>query len=89
MNLFQWVMVLDLRFIGHNTHNTKHTPVQLKNILYVPNIKRDLLSISQLTADNNFVVEFHSNCCFAKAKDKVTGRWCFKGILKMASTNFI
>jgi len=42
------------------------------NILHVPSMKKNLLSVSQLTREHNVIVEFHSNVCFIK--DKITGR---------------
>ena len=38
------------------------------NILHVPNITKNLLSISQFTHDNNVVIEFDSNCGLVKDK---------------------
>ena len=57
-----------------------HKVLQLKNVLHVPCIKKNLLSVSQLAFDNNVFTEFHSNCCFVK--DKETGQVLLQGTLK-------
>ena len=46
----------------------------------MPTIQKNLISVSQLTKDNNVFMEFHPSCCFVK--DKVTGKVVLKGILK-------
>ncbi|GAA0157982.1 transmembrane signal receptor [Lithospermum erythrorhizon] len=40
--------------------------VHLNNILHVPQITKNLLSVSQLAADNNVYLEFHAGHCFVK-----------------------
>jgi histone deacetylase 1/2 len=60
--------------------STKLNDVNLHNVLYVPEITKNLLSVSKLTADNNALVEFDENCCYVK--DKVTGKALLKGRLK-------
>ena len=46
-------------------HTTKHNKsLLLKNMLHVPNIKKKLFSISQLTAFNDITVEFDLCGCF-------------------------
>jgi histone deacetylase 1/2 len=49
-------------------------------MLYVPNITKNLLSISKLTHDNNITVEFDADCC--SVKDKMTGKALLRGRLK-------
>lgn len=43
--------------------------IMLKHMLYVSSIKKNLLSISRLTIDNNTIVEFKSCCVYVKDKD--------------------
>jgi hypothetical protein len=62
------------------TGSSKLKPLNLHDILYVPNINKNLLSVSKLAADNNIFVEFDENCCFVK--DKLTGKVILKGLLK-------
>ena len=54
--------------------------LHFKNILCVPKITKNLLSISKFTKDNNVIVEFDSNCCVVK--DKYTGAILLQGDLK-------
>lgn len=52
-------------------HNcTDSTVIKLNNILLVPQITKNLISISQLTKDNNITVEFADKSCFVKDKVK-------------------
>ena len=50
------------------SHNLQK-PLYLNNILHVPSITKNLLSISQFTHDNNVIIEFYSNCCLVKDKN--------------------
>ena len=47
-----------------------YSDLKLNNILLVPKITKNLISISQLTKDNNVVVEFTDSFCFVKEKVK-------------------
>ncbi|KAL5736516.1 hypothetical protein ACOSQ2_031304 [Xanthoceras sorbifolium] len=61
---------LHISNIGHSTIQTHTTPyhqLHLKNILHVPSITKNLLSISKLTKDNNAFAEFHDNGCMCKS----------------------
>jgi len=60
--------------------STKLNNLNLHDVLYVPKIIKNLLSISKFTADNNILVEFDENCCFVK--DKLTRKTLLKGELK-------
>lgn len=51
-----------LRILGSGS--TELNKLNLHNVLYVPEITKNLLSISKLTADNNVIVEFHANYCY-------------------------
>uniref|UniRef100_A0A803Q3J9 Integrase catalytic domain-containing protein n=1 Tax=Cannabis sativa TaxID=3483 RepID=A0A803Q3J9_CANSA len=56
--------------VGSNSIST-HSPnksLLLKDILHVPSITQNLLSISQFTKDNNVVLQFDSVCCLIKGK---------------------
>jgi len=44
----------------------------LNNILHVPQITKNLLSIQKFTSDNNVYVEFHPSCFFIK--DRIFGK---------------
>jgi hypothetical protein len=45
------------------------TPLYLKNVLHVPEVTHNLLSIKKLTRDNNVFVEFHPDDVFVKDRD--------------------
>jgi hypothetical protein len=45
------------------------TPRSLKNIIYVPKVTHNLLSVRQLTRDNNVFVDFHLYDVFVKGRD--------------------
>ncbi|GMI87432.1 hypothetical protein HRI_002412500 [Hibiscus trionum] len=50
----------------------------LNKVLHVPQISRNLLSVSRCAADNDIFFEFHSTECFVK--DEKTGKVLLKGI---------
>ena len=50
----------------------------LNHVLHVPNITKNLLSISQLLTDDNVIVEFVATFCFIKAR--TTGTLLLKGV---------
>ncbi|KAE8676646.1 hypothetical protein F3Y22_tig00111582pilonHSYRG00259 [Hibiscus syriacus] len=54
--------------------------LQLDNVLCVPKIAKNLLSVPRLTQDNNVYLEFHSDKCFVK--DEETGRIQLEGKLE-------
>ncbi|KAH9782590.1 hypothetical protein KPL71_008966 [Citrus sinensis] len=57
---------------------SKTTCILLKDILLVPSITKNLLSISKLTSDNNISIEFCVNVCFVK--DKMKGQVLLQGL---------
>ena len=52
----------------------------LKNLSYVPGITKNLLSVSQFTADNKVFLEFYPDFCFVK--DFSTRKTLLRGHLK-------
>uniref|UniRef100_A0A803PPY9 GAG-pre-integrase domain-containing protein n=1 Tax=Cannabis sativa TaxID=3483 RepID=A0A803PPY9_CANSA len=52
----------------------------LKEILHVPKIAKNLISISKLAAHNDLLIEFYADCCLIK--DKATGKALLQGALK-------
>ena len=54
-------------------------PLHLRNILLVPSIKKNLISISKFTIDNNVIIEFDAFCCYVK--EKVTKQILVQGHL--------
>ena len=74
---------LSISHVGFGQLHTQTKPVSiitLPHVLHVPNIKKNLISVSQLTNDHNVVAEFHSNMCLIK--DKSTGIVLLQGLLK-------
>ena len=65
---------LSISYIGHaflsfraSKHPYTHaTTITLKDMLLVPIITKNLLSISKLTSDNSLSVEFCGNVCYVK-----------------------
>lgn len=57
-----------------------HEPLLLNHVLLVPYIAKNLLSVSQLLANNNVIVEFLENFCLLKARN--TWTLFLKGISK-------
>ena len=43
-------------------------PLKLRNIILVPSLTKNLVSISKFTLDNHVIVEFDSNCCLVNDK---------------------
>ena len=56
----------------------KHTPITLKDILLVPSITKNLISISKLTTGNNLSIEFVGNVCYVK--DSLKGQVLLQGL---------
>lgn len=52
--------------------------LSLQRVLVVPNIKKNLVSVAELTQDNDVIVEFDSSYCFVK--DKQTRQVLLRGI---------
>ncbi|KAL5766826.1 hypothetical protein ACOSP7_017443 [Xanthoceras sorbifolium] len=65
-------------YISSNTSASK--PLCLNNILHVPTIIKNLLSISQFTKNNNAIVEFNFDFCLIK--DQNSKRVLLQGIQK-------
>jgi histone deacetylase 1/2 len=43
---------------------TSSKPLHICNVLHVPSVKKNLLSVPRLTHDNNVLVEFHPDSFF-------------------------
>ncbi|KAH9747507.1 hypothetical protein KPL70_004741 [Citrus sinensis] len=73
---------------SYNSNNASLT-IKLDDILLMPQITKNLISISKLTKDNDVVIEFTDNFCFVKDKvrnliilqgkaEKVGCKWVFR-----------
>jgi histone deacetylase 1/2 len=61
-----------IQSLGHsNFQSTYNLNVHLKlnDLLHVPNISKNLLSVNKFAQDNNVVFEFHPHFCYVKSQD--------------------
>ena len=63
---------LQISHVGNTILNTSHGKIDLDKVLVVPEIKKNLLSVSQLTKNHSCLFEFCSSGF--KIKDKENGR---------------
>lgn len=68
---------LHISRIGQSAITRYSRPIQLKNILYVPNICKHLLSVNRLVSDNHAFLEFHPH--FFLIKDQTTKEILLEG----------
>lgn len=61
--------ILPITHTSTTAINLPSKPLVLKNILLTPEIKKNLISISQLTSQNSVIVEFNSDCFLVKDKN--------------------
>ncbi|XP_078442929.1 uncharacterized protein LOC144712509 [Wolffia australiana] len=71
---------LKILSIGSSKISTERRTLNLKDIMHVPEITKNLLSVRKLTLDNNVYIEFHKSCCLVK--DEVTHRTLLTGTIK-------
>lgn len=63
---------LEITHIGCTyLYNSLGNQLNLTNVLYVPKITKNLVSLSKLLLENHIIIEFISNYCFIK--DKMQG----------------
>ncbi|KAH6782809.1 hypothetical protein C2S51_008102 [Perilla frutescens var. frutescens] len=73
--------VLLISLVGSSEIKAHHNATSLlNNILYVPEITKNLVSNSQFTKDNGVYVEFHHDMCFVK--DRLNHKVVMKGTLR-------
>jgi len=63
---------LNISAAGHSNFVSPFSPNVkriLKNMLLVPQITKNLISVSKLAKDNHVFFEFHANCYFVKSQD--------------------
>ena len=68
--------------IGTAKYTSSHTNTAfiLRNLLHVPHITKNLLSVSQFAKDNNVYFEFFPNDCYVK--HQVTKQTLLHGTVK-------
>ena len=88
-----WLLVngskLHISHIGNSKFLSNHfdKSLRLNNILHVPHITKNLVSISKCTTDNSVSVEFTPSCCYVK--DLITGATLLKGVHDLVLHVFI
>lgn len=68
---------MNISRIGYSTVPTHNRDLKLNNILYVPQVTKNLVSVHKLATDNSAFLEFHPN--FFVIKDQATKRPLLKG----------
>lgn len=71
---------LRISHTGIDTLHSHYRPLLLQHTLYVPEIKKNLISVARLVTDCNVLIEFVNDVCLIK--DKVTGMVLLQGELK-------
>nr|KYP75308.1 hypothetical protein KK1_008029 [Cajanus cajan] len=71
---------LKIHAYGTAALDTCQRSLNLHDLLYVPKITKNLLSVSKLATDNNITIEFDASDCFVK--DKLTGKVLLEGKLR-------
>lgn len=70
---------LHITSVGNTELVNGESLLKLNNMLFVPEITKNLVSVSKLAKDNNIFVDFHDSYCLVK--DKGTGRVLMKRVL--------
>ena len=60
---------MDISHIGHTTVRTPSRDIHLKNVLYVPQAKKNLASVHRLATDDSAFLEFHPDVFFIKDQE--------------------
>lgn len=60
------VKCFPIHHIGNSCFQSQNKTFLLKDILHVPNITKNLLSVSHFVKDNPVFIEFHPGFCFVK-----------------------
>jgi hypothetical protein len=68
---------MEISRIAHSIVTTTGRDLHLKNILYVPKAKKNLVSVHRLTSDNSVFIEFHPD--FFLIKDQATKKLLLRG----------
>lgn len=71
---------LHISHVGSLTLSHFSSHLQLNNVLYVPSMSRNIISISQFCVDNNATIEFLPNSF--RVKDLKTGASLFQGLAR-------
>ncbi|GAU30708.1 hypothetical protein TSUD_39320 [Trifolium subterraneum] len=64
----QGVSTASLGYSNFYAPNNPSVQLKLNNLLHVPNISKNLLSVSRFARDNNVFFEFHPHYCYVKSQ---------------------
>jgi len=65
----QGVSIQSLGYSSFTAPFNSNVKLSLNDLLHVPNISKNLLSVSKFAQDNNVIFEFHPYKCFVKSQD--------------------
>lgn len=71
--------ILNYVFTSFSSSVCANRIFHLNNMLHVPTITKNLISVSQFAKDNGVYFEFHPTLCYAK--DQVSGQMLLQGTL--------
>ncbi|KAL4272355.1 hypothetical protein GQ457_13G014480 [Hibiscus cannabinus] len=57
---------LPISSVGNTVLNSPSRPLHLRNILHVPGITKNLISMSKISRDNDIFLEFHASSCLVR-----------------------
>ncbi|KAL4272896.1 hypothetical protein GQ457_13G028570 [Hibiscus cannabinus] len=69
--------MLPITHVGNTVVSTSERSLVIRNMLCVPQITRNLMSVSRFACDNSVYFEFRANSCFVK--DEQTGQVLLQG----------
>jgi hypothetical protein len=78
---------LPIHHIGHTHISSPYLPFKLFDVLHVPQISKNLISIHKFTKDTNTLFEFHPY--YFLLKDRATGKVLFRGPNKDGLYHFL
>jgi histone deacetylase 1/2 len=68
---------MSIRHVGHAIVDTPSKSLHLKNVLHVPHVTKNLVSVHRFTKDNHVFIEFHP--WYFYVKDQATKKVLLKG----------
>lgn len=61
---------MEISYIGHSTVTTPSRDLHLNNVLYVPKVNKNLVSVHRLTSDNSIFTEFHPDSFLLRIRQR-------------------
>lgn len=72
-----------------NSSFDSNSSLKLNNTLHVPSVKKNLMSVSKLTKENNIFCEFHPVVCYVSYLKVPTKSFCKDQLILKVCTNLI